>query len=88
MYTIAVPNSEITQHIGDDNLERVLLKSYGHLHFKMEDSAGATTLTNSGVHTSATADLTGGSFVKVGFMVDFSHARFRVGDLGMHISIL
>ena len=53
----------------------------------MEDSAGATTLTNSGVHTSATADLTGGSFVKVGLLVDFSHTRFSVGDLGMHVFI-
>ena len=35
----------------------------------MEDSVGATTLANSGVLSAARADLTGGSFVKVGFMI-------------------
>lgn len=63
LFTIAVPDSEITEHIGYDNLERTILKSYGNLHFKMEDSAGAGSLTNSGI-LSATAALTGGSFVK------------------------
>ena len=64
LYTVAVPDSEISEHIGYDNLERTILKSYGNLHFKMEDSTGATTLTNSGIH-GGTAQLNGGSFVKV-----------------------
>ena len=64
LYTVAVPDSEISEHIGYDNLERTILKSYGHLHFKMEDSSAATTLTNSGIYV-GTADLNGGSFVKV-----------------------
>ena len=64
LYTVAVPDSEISEHIGYDNLERTILKSYGSLHFKMEDSTGGTTLINSGLHT-GTAQMTGGSFVKV-----------------------
>ena len=39
-------------------------KSYGNLHFKMEESSGAITLTNSG-SLSAKASLSGGRFVAV-----------------------
>ena len=53
------------EHIGYVTLELPIRKSYGNLHLKMEESAGATTLTNLGRLATATASLSGGKFVTV-----------------------
>lgn len=76
LYTVAVPDYEISEHIAFDSLERTVLKSYGNLHFRMEDSTGATTLTNSGL-LSATAKLNGGSFVKVNIFNNQLRLQFQ-----------
>ena len=65
LYTVAIQDSEISQHIGYVTLERPVWKYYGNLHFRMEDSSGTTTLTNSGRLSAATATLSGGQFVTV-----------------------
>ena len=74
---MAIQDAEITEHIGYVTLERTVLQSYGHLHFKMEDSSGATTLTNSGKLSSATANLAGGTFVTVSVVELASIPRYE-----------
>ena len=69
LYSVAILDTEITEHIGYVTLSRTVLKSYGHLHFTMEESSGATTLTNAGVLSAATANLSGGRFVTVSFII-------------------
>ena len=69
LYSVAILDAEITEHIGYVTLSRTVLKSYGHLHFTMEESSGATTLTNAGVLSAATANLAGGRFVTVSFII-------------------
>ena len=64
LYGVAIQDAEIAQHIGYVSIERPVWKYYGSLHFKMEDSSGATTLINSGRLT-ATSNLFGGQFVTV-----------------------
>ena len=64
LYSIAIEDSQIIEHIGYSTLEIPILKSYGNVHFRMEESLGATTLTNSG-SLSATANLSGARFVTV-----------------------
>ena len=64
LYSVAVPDAEIASHISLVTLQREVWKNYGVLHFRMEESSGASTLTNTGIHT-GTATLTGGSFVTV-----------------------
>lgn len=61
---MAIQDTEIEEHIGYVTLERPVWKYYGNLHFRMEDSTGSSTLTNSG-RLSAKADLYGGQFVTV-----------------------
>ena len=65
LYSVAIQDTEIAQHIGYVTLERPVWKYYGSLHFRMEDSSGTTTLTNSGRLSAATASLSGGQFVTV-----------------------
>ena len=67
LYSLAIPDDEIMEHIGYETLELPVWKSYGNLHFKMEESSGATTLTNSG-RLSAVTNLSGGTFVTVSFV--------------------
>ena len=64
LYRLAIPDDEIVEHIGYESLELPVWKSYGNLHFKMEESTGATTLTNSG-RLSGVTTLSGGTFVRV-----------------------
>ncbi|XP_053385192.1 uncharacterized protein LOC123535922 isoform X1 [Mercenaria mercenaria] len=62
LYSVAVPDTDISSHISLVTLERPMFKDYGVLHFKMEETAGTGNLTNSASLT-ATSDLSGGSFV-------------------------
>lgn len=67
---MAVPDSDITPHISLVTLERPMYKDYGVLHFKMEETAGAKNLTNSG-SLSGTSNLSGGRFITVLILLAF-----------------
>ncbi|WAR01795.1 TSP3-like protein [Mya arenaria] len=62
LYTVAIPDSDISEHIGLVTLQRPVWKDYGVLHFKMEDSLTSTNLTNSGWYT-GNLQRSGGNFV-------------------------
>lgn len=62
LFSVAVPDTDITSHISLVTLQRPVWKDYGVLHFKMEEASGASTLTNSGL-LSGTLILSGGRFV-------------------------
>lgn len=64
LYSVAVPDTDIASHISLVTLQRPIWKDYGVLHFKMEDTSGATTLTNYGSHN-GTISRSGGNFVTV-----------------------
>ena len=64
-YSEAILDTEITSHISLASLEREILKNYGAIHFRMEESAAVSSLTNSGYLSSPIAQLSGGTFVTV-----------------------
>jgi len=62
LYSVAVPDTDISSHISLVTLQRPIMKDYGVLHFKMEDIAGSTSLNNYGSHN-GTITRNGGNFV-------------------------
>ena len=73
-------DTEIVEHIGYVSLELPVRKSYGNLHLKMEESTGATTLTNLGRLVAATASLSGGKFVTVCVCINYKNHDKEKGD--------
>ncbi|XP_052265940.1 uncharacterized protein LOC127868328 [Dreissena polymorpha] len=48
LYSVAIPDADISSHIGLVTLQRPIWKDYGVLHFRMEDSVANDSLANSG----------------------------------------
>ncbi|XP_052268572.1 cartilage oligomeric matrix protein-like [Dreissena polymorpha] len=62
LYSVAIPDTDISSHIGLVTLYRPVLKDYGVLHFRMEESVISGSLTNSG-RFSGMSVRSGGDFV-------------------------
>lgn len=63
IYNEGIQDNEITMHVSLDSIDRPVLKSYGTLHLRMEDSASSSSLINSGLLSGTTAKLSGPVFV-------------------------
>ncbi|WAR21986.1 hypothetical protein MAR_015960 [Mya arenaria] len=65
IYNEGIQDDEISAHIALVSLERPVIKAYGSLYFRMEDSVDAASLSNSGRLAPHTATREGGIFTSL-----------------------